>query len=152
MTGTVLSAPGAGELFAELVRRRRLGEVRRELTLVRVPVAGRADARRVGDESRLTRVDRAVPTRGLVVVVVALGTGIGMTLKNSQKVNSHDFQNKVYVKSQSLDFHVTFDYETLVMLIPALEFLVSAVLASLIDSPVSIVNNRLVAMPPPTLT
>jgi len=73
MTGTVLSAPGAGELFAELVRRRRLGEVRRELTLVRVPVAGRADARRVGDESRLTRVDRAVPTRGLVVVVVALG-------------------------------------------------------------------------------
>ena len=55
ITGTVLSWPGAGEFLAEVARRD--GEVRLELTVVLVPVAGR---RRDGDGSLDTRVDRAL--------------------------------------------------------------------------------------------
>ena len=55
ITGTVLSWPGAGEFLAEVARLD--GEVRLELTVVLVPVAGR---RREGDGSLETRVDLAL--------------------------------------------------------------------------------------------
>ena len=70
ITGTVLSAPGAGEFLAEEVPRR-LGDVRRDETVVRVPVVG-LERLRVGDVA----FERAVLIRDFEAVVVGFGTAL----------------------------------------------------------------------------